>query len=195
MGKIICLIGKSSSGKDTIYKKLLENENPKLNTIVLYTTRPIRAGEKDGVEYHFVTEEDYEVLKADGRIVEERAYHTRMGLWRYFTVWDESINLERQSYVVIGTLESYEKIRDYVGQDRVLPILIELDDGIRLERALHRERQQKNPKYDEMCRRFLADLEDFSPEKIENAGITKSFLNNDLDQCLEEITKYILSQI
>lgn len=195
MGKIICLIGKSSSGKDTIYKKLLEQDTPKLNTIVLYTTRPIRAGEEDGVEYHFVDEATYERLKQSGRIVEERAYHTRMGLWRYFTVWDENIDLEGQSYAVIGTLESYQKIRDYVGKEHVLPILIELDDGIRLERALHRERQQKQPKYDEMCRRFLADLEDFSPEKIEAAGITKAFLNDDLDQCLEEITRYILSQI
>ena len=49
-------MGKSSSGKDTIYKKLIQNKNLALKEIIPYTTRPIRVGEQDGVEYHFVTE-------------------------------------------------------------------------------------------------------------------------------------------
>ena len=55
MGKIYYVMGKSSSGKDTIYKKLLEI-HPEFHTIVPYTTRPIREGEHNGVEYHFVNE-------------------------------------------------------------------------------------------------------------------------------------------
>ena len=51
--------------------------------------------------------------------------------------------------------------------------------------------QQENPKYQEMCRRFLADAEDFSEEKIKEAGITRRFANDNLDQCLEEIKAYI----
>ena len=70
-------------------------------------------------------------------------------------------------------------------------MLIELDDGERLMRALDRERRQENPKYEEMCRRFLADSEDFSEEKIKEAGITKRFLNDDLERCIREITAYI----
>ena len=42
MGFIFYLMGKSSSGKDTIYKKLIEKENFPLKTVVGYTTRPIR---------------------------------------------------------------------------------------------------------------------------------------------------------
>ena len=60
----------------------------------------------------------------------------------------------------------------------VLPIYIEVDDGIRLTRALEREKRQENPKYEEMCRRFLADQRDFSPENISNAKITNIFNNN-----------------
>ena len=48
MGKIVCLMGRSSSGKDTIYKKLLQQDEVIVENIVPYTTRPIRAGEKDG---------------------------------------------------------------------------------------------------------------------------------------------------
>lgn len=67
MGKIVCLMGKSSSGKDTIYKKLLMQESVHLETIVPYTTRPIRAGEKEGVEYHFTDEEGYQTLLGQGK--------------------------------------------------------------------------------------------------------------------------------
>ena len=56
MGKIFYVMGKSASGKDTIYKELRERI-PELKTVVLYTTRPIRDGETEGVEYHFTTAE------------------------------------------------------------------------------------------------------------------------------------------
>lgn len=50
-GKIVYLMGKSSSGKDTIFKELMKEGTMDLRTIVPYTTRPIRAGEENGVEY------------------------------------------------------------------------------------------------------------------------------------------------
>ena len=81
--------------------------------------------------------------------------------------------------------------RAYFGDEQVLPVLVELDDGIRLQRALDRERKQKNPKYDEMCRRFLADSADFSEEKLREAGNPRSFSNDGLERCLEEIAAYI----
>ena len=62
MGKIFCLMGKSSTGKDTIYKRLLEDQELGLQRIVPYTTRPIREGEQEGVEYHFVSEETLQCL-------------------------------------------------------------------------------------------------------------------------------------
>ena len=81
-----------------------------------------------------------------------------------------------------------------VSQDKkinVIPIYIEVDDGIRLERALKREKEQENPKYEELCRRFLADSQDFSEEKIEESGIEKRFQNINLDDCVKEIIEYI----
>lgn len=92
---------------------------------------------------------------------------------------------------MIGTLEAYEQIRDYFGMDKVCPVYVEVDDGLRLQRALDRERAQDQPKYAEMCRRFLADEEDFSEENLERAGITKRFQNTDLDQVTQEIASYM----
>lgn len=191
MGKMIYLMGKSSSGKDTIYKQLLEWKAGNLKKVVLYTTRPIRAGEVEGEEYHFTDDAGYMEMEAEGQVVEARAYHTYHGLWRYFTVDNGEIDLVHNNYLIIGTIESYLKTAEYFGREKVIPILLELDDGIRLKRALEREMQQENPRYQEMCRRFLADEEDFSLEKIERAGINRKFSNDDLDKCLKEIKEYI----
>ena len=191
MGKLICLMGKSASGKDTIYKRLMADPRLALRPIVSYTTRPIRAGEREGVEYIFTDEDEFCRLRSEGRIIEERAYRTVHGLWRYFTVADDRIDLTAADYCLIGTLEAYRSLRDYYGSDRVLPVLIELDDGERLSRALARERAQQHPRYEEMCRRFLADSQDFSEERIREAGIAESFCNDELDSCLEAIYTYI----
>lgn len=191
MGKIVCLMGKSSSGKDTIYKKLLEQHQVKLQNIVPYTTRPIRAGEKDGVEYHFTDEDGFRKLQGQGRVIEDRIYNTCLGMWRYFTVADDKMDLSGNSYIMIATLEAYAQIRRYYGEDNVLPVLIELDDSARLQRALDREKAQDHPQYEEMCRRFLADAADFSADNLEQAGIDRTFCNEELDKCLEEILWYL----
>ena len=170
MGKIFCLMGKSSTGKDTIFKRLTEDEELNLKTIVSYTTRPVRDGEEEGKEYFFVDETRLKELEDTGKVIELRAYNTYYGVWKYFTVEDEQMNLSSENYLIIGTLESFQKTKEYFGQDSVVPILITLDDGVRLQRALDREKLQENPKYEEMCRRFLADAKDFTKEKIEQAG-------------------------
>ncbi len=191
MGRIFYIFGKSSTGKDTIYKRILSDASLNLKSVVLYTTRPIRDGEIPGVTYHFVTEEDFLRLKEEGAIIEDRAYDTMHGLWRYFTVNDQNLDLENHDYVIIGVLRSYLSIRDYFGEDKVVPIYVEVDDGTRLQRALDREKKPENHKYVEMCRRFLADHEDFSEEKLEKAGIKRRFVNDDLECCIAEITQYI----
>lgn len=191
MGKIFYIMGKSSSGKDTIYKRILECRREALHKIVMYTTRPIREGETDGVEYFFVDESRLAAIESEGRLIELRAYNTFHGVWKYFTVQDEQLQLEHYSYLMIGTPESYCKTKDCLGEDKLVPILIELDDGVRLQRALDREKAQKHPRYQELCRRYLADEEDFDPDKLEAAGIDRSFYNDDLERCLKEILTYI----
>lgn len=192
MGKIFCIMGKSATGKDTIYKSLLQNSELKLNRIVSYTTRPIREGEEDGIEYHFTDVEIMHQLEEQGKIIECRAYDTIHGIWYYYMVKDSQIDLTNNNYLIIGTLESYIKIRNYFGINTVIPIYIDLDDGERLTRALEREKTQSKPKYEEMCRRFLADCQDFSCAKLKEAGIEKIYVNNDLEKCLYEIQYDIL---
>ena len=76
MGKIFCVMGKSASGKDTIYNKILQDDSLMLSRIIPYTTRPIRDGETQDKDYHFCNEEDVKRLSAQGRIIELREYNT-----------------------------------------------------------------------------------------------------------------------
>ena len=62
---------------------------------------------------------------------------------------------------------------------------------MRLGRALERERRQQKPQYREMCRRFIADDDDFSEENMKRCGIDRRFVNDNLEQCIEEIKTYI----
>lgn len=196
MGKIFFLMGKSASGKDTIFERLLEDNSLNLVPYVGFTTRPMREGEQNGSEYFFSSEEDLARFEAEGRLIEKRIYHTVYGDWTYFSVDDGTLDPEKNNYLYIGTLESFVSFRDYYGSDVVIPLYIETDDGIRLLRSVHREQQQAVPGYKEVCRRFLADCEDFSEEKLREAGIEKRFLNDTSpDECLARVRREILSYI
>ena len=179
MGKIFYIMGKSASGKDKIYSRLAGNKELNLKKLILYTTRPV------------TDEKKLQEFKAEGKVIEARAYNTVYGVWTYFTADDGQIDLKKGHYLGIGTLESYQKMRNYYGESNVVPVYIEVEDGERLIRAVKREKEQETPKYEELCRRFLADQEDFSEEKIREAGISRRFENDDLDVCVRNITDFI----
>ncbi len=197
MGKIFYLIGKSCTGKDSLYNIIKQDKELDLKPVIRYTTRPIRDGETDGVGYHFVDEGSYRSYKQSGKIIEEQVYHTMHGDWYYFTADDGNIDILQNSYLATGVLESFAGTREYYGNDAVIPIYIDLDDGERLQRALNRERLPENGRYAEMCRRFLADAEDFREERIKELGITKEarFVNDDLADCAKRIKEWILRSI
>ena len=194
MNRLICLMGKSCSGKDTIYKNLLKDRELNLKVLRPYTTRPRRINEKEGIEYNFVTEEEYIAMRDRGLILEERAYDTMHGVWRYFTVRDAGLTDNENDLLYIGTLEAYVNLREALGNDKVIPIYIEVSDTVRIDRAVHREKKQAEPRFAEMCRRFLADNEDFSDEKLKEAGVTVRFNNEDLNECLNRIKTFIAAE-
>lgn len=189
MGRIYYLLGKSATGKDTLYKEILKRR-PKLRTVTMYTTRPIREGETDGVEYFFTGREELERQLASGKVIESRTYQTIAGPWTYYTVDDGQFDVaDDESCLMIGTLESYEKMCAYFKAGKMVPVYIEVPDGIRLLRAVKREENQKKPNYREVCRRYLADEKDFSEENLERLGLTKRYQNTDMEMCVEEILR------
>lgn len=195
MGKIFFILGKSCSGKDTIFQEIKKNNELDLKTVVGYTTRPMRENETDGEEYFFVSRDRLEELQNDGKVIEVRHYNTVHGVWSYFTVDDGQIDLYENNYLYIGTLESYEQMRDYYGDDVIVPIYVEVEQGERLRRAVLREMEQSEPKYEELCRRFLADEQDFREEEIKRLGINKKYENLEYEKTAEQIIKDIKANI
>lgn len=191
MGRLYVIMGKSAVGKDSLYCSLIDR-NPALKTVVPYTTRPIRTGEVEGKEYHFVTEGELEKMRQQGRIVECRRYDTVQGPWYYFTVDDGQLDFSGdEQYVIISTLEGFEKLRAFYGKKYVVPVYIEVEDVMRLERALEREKQQPEPCVAELCRRFLADEEDFSEERLCIAGVEERVQNHVFEEALKKIEELI----
>ena len=151
--KILALFGESGAGKDTLKDIFIEREG--LNNIINSTTRPIREGEVDGVNYYFMDSVQFAEKVLNGDFIEATEFNN----WFYGTSITELSN----DVVNIGVFNIYGI--DCMLQDprlEVYPIYIKTSDKLRLLRALERE---ENPNCKEICRRFLADKKDF--ENIE----------------------------
>ncbi len=190
MGKLFVIMGKSATGKDSIYHEIVKR-CPQLREVITYTTRPMREGETYGKEYYFVTKEEMYEMRENGKIIECREYDTVLGPWFYFTADDGQLDFDKGDYILISTLEGYEKLQAAFGIGSIVPVYIEVDDLERLERAVRRERSQVSPCVPELCRRFLADEEDFSEERLQMAGIEMRIVNEDLETAVENVEKLI----
>ena len=193
MANFIYIMGKSASGKDTIYKRI--KDKIEIKTYILYTTRPKREGEQEGIDYHYVSKEQMEKLEQEKRVIESRTYQTVNGPWTYATIKDEQLEQEGD-IITVGTLQSYKKVKEYYKDKedtKLLPVYITIDEEERRNRALEREAKQSNPNYKEVERRLKADNIDFSMENLEECEITKeeTFENYDIDKCVDEILTYI----
>lgn len=190
MPKVVIIMGKSSSGKDTIYKELLKRTN--LQVIVPYTTRPMRTGEVNGKDYYFVTDAYLDANK--DKIIESRTYKTEHGDWTYGELMDHQMERHDVDYILVTTLEGYKGFSKSFDKKNIIPIYVFTDNGLRLQRALDRERSQQFPKYTELCRRFLSDEQDFSDDKLLEAGIVNQFENDVLEDVINAIIEKLKSE-
>lgn len=170
MIKIVALIGEAGSGKDTIMQNLLKKYPQYFNEIISCTTRPIREGEINGVNYYFLTSEDFLDKVAKGEMLEATSFNG----WYYGTgllsVKENAINLGVFNPAGIYTLSKNENIELTVFK-------IECSDKIRLLRQLNREH---NPNVDEIIRRYKTDKIDFSNLKF-HYTIVENIDEEDLD--------------
>lgn len=156
--KIIILTGKSGCGKSTIANKLVKNH---FKRVVTNTTRPPREGEIDGVDYNFIGEHDFHSLILDDDMIEWRKYNTALGTW-YYGSDARNINLDKNDYVIILTLDGVESYIKYFGAENCIVFYIDCPKYIREQRA--KERGSFNR--EEWERRIVADKADFPMEKV-----------------------------
>ena len=167
---IIAIMGKAGSGKDTLCRALLEEPEFKYaKPIISCTTRPIRDNEKNGVDYHFLTNEEFTNQVLSGDMIEATVFNT----WCYGT----SVNNLDEECINIGVFnpEGVELLRENPNI-KLAVIYIEANDKTRLLRQLNRE---KNPDCHEIVRRFYADEDDFSEDEIEYVEPDMFITNND----------------
>jgi guanylate kinase len=161
MKRINIWIAPSSSGKNYLLERYLK-DNPKAERFITYTTRPIRteANEKNHIDYHFITDDEFDVLKLTGRLIEERAYDTAEGLWRYGTT--DFVNEWSNEYAGILDISGSEVVIKKYPDAEVVVTYVHCPADIRTKRAENRG----NFKRSEWERRLKTDEEDFSEEKL-----------------------------
>lgn len=187
------MLGPSGSGKDTIKNILIHDYG--MNMLIPYTTRIQRINEVDGVDYFFISEDGYQRIKDAGKILEERAYETVYGLWRYFHCLSEDLEQSDDTYIAVGTTEACLSFIEKLGKDNILPVYIYVDPMTRMRRSLLREAAQDKPNVKEVCRRFLSDYEiNYNKEilsKIDNLIFVKNY---DMKACAKNVYKYVIGQ-
>lgn len=204
---IFCLLGKSSSGKDSIARKLLTMEfsGTLLHKIVPITSRPPRANEVSGEDYEFLTKEYFEQLikSENSDILEYRSYKVKTidnkdDVWYYgnrFPDIDEPYSL------MIGTPEAcYNALRNKTLTEReceIVPIYIDVPNEERLFRMVRREAKNPAPNYRELARRFFKDEDDFDAQTLNMVLIGKhnTFINDDFETAANEVHDYIAKMI
>ena len=156
------LTGMSSSGKDYLVRRYLGSYcGRNAERIVTYTTRPMRSKEINHIDYHFVTDDEFDVLKLTGKLIEERTYNTKKGIWRYGTGY--FANEWCSQYVGVFDLTGIEAIIKAYPDAEVVVTYLYCPADIRRKRA---EKRDTNFDLAEWERRLKTDEEDFSEEKL-----------------------------
>ena len=140
--KIIYIMGKSATGKDTILKEIIKQTNMK--RYIPYTTRPKRKKEVDNVDYFFIDDENISDFKKQGKIIESRTYNTVSEKpWTYLTILDDQLT-SNENLITIGTLESLGTFSKYILENdldiKIIPIYIKVYPLIRFIRIIKNER-------------------------------------------------------
>ena len=184
MGRIFCLLGKSAVGKDTMFKQIIRDPSIDIAPIILYTTRPKRSSEVDGIDYHFVSEQVMNSLEREDKIIEKRQYATIHGIWYYFTTKFDIP--DGRHFMTITTPGGYRKLAEKIGKEKMVLVHLKADDRTRLERSILRESRQKQPNYAEVCRRYLADEQDFENADFSDFTLFEIDANSEAICCLNQ---------
>lgn len=158
-GKILFLCGKGGTGKDSVMGFLVRKYPDIFERFVITTTRPMRDGEVDGVDYHFCSRDDFarKVVNNEFCIVEY--YNVVNGNSNYYGVGDIPNNNDKV-YVLCGTNTQYDKLKARYG-GRVIGVYLYNTAYTSLTRMLSRLRDRKEANVLEACRRVLSDSQDY----------------------------------
>ena len=174
--KILAVMGQAGAGKDSFVDALIKNNYiPNAKPIISCTTRPIREHEQDGVNYHYLTNEEFTNQVLNGEMLEATVFND----WCYGT----SINNLDKNCLNIGVFnpEGVEILQEANNVDLEV-IYIIADDKARLLRQLNRE---EHPDCNEIVRRFGTDKQDFSEARIDYVIVPDYRIQNNGDKPID----------
>lgn len=157
----IIVMGPSASGKDSFVERIIKRSKGKFKRIVSTTSRPMRDGETEGKEYHFISQTDFKRKKASGDFIEYRSYDTcvegKKDIWYYGTEKFEPNNKEVRFAIKdpSGAIDVANYCKS-IGE-RFVFILFDCDEKTRTKRAKLRGSFDET----EWNRRLEADRKDF----------------------------------
>lgn len=194
MGLIFALIGRSASGKSTI-EKVLEQKG--YTRVVSNTTRPIRENEQNGIDYNYLTEDQFKELEQNNQLVENNTYRG----WQYGIAKKDIQNLNKQNYICVIEPHGLIQMQNSLGSNKIIPIFIYSTGYERLSRSILRQPNTNEAAYKEICRRFLSDYDTFDifeknklyEYKIHNVDISHSV--NMVEKIIGYETELALSKL
>ena len=190
---IFVIIAKSACGKDVLYHRLMKTNLFK--KIILYYTREMRPGEKNGETYFFLNDDEMgELLKSDKIIASEVYPVANSNGVTIALVDDEQFNGEG-NFLAVMSWKFFKKMLTYFSKREdvnIIPIYIDVSYKERMIRYMKREKEKANPNFEEVCRRFIVDEEDFPQNEIE-AIIPKEnkFENYDLEEFFQKVLAFV----
>ena len=182
MINIVVLAGKSASGKNFVAKKLEEHG---YETIVTYTTRPKRKGEKQDITYHFISDEEFKQKIDEGFFAEWKSYNTEFGVWYYGTALEDLKNADDKS-VIILTPAGYRDVRSELHNENITCIYLYANNATLKKRLVKRGDDPK-----EADRRLAHDAKDFKNFEYEADRV----VYNNYDENLDNVVKKILDVV
>lgn len=180
---IVILVGESASGKTTLARDLQQFEG--FSQIVTYTTRPPRNGEQDGVDYHFITDEKFNVMIDNNEFVEHASYRG----WQYGTAINSKIT---EDVVIVLTPAGARAFRKFAAEHPELEldlfvIYIMVDRRSRLMKLLER-----GDDIEEAYRRSLSDVGQFDAFDREADYI---LINNEYCLSPDDVYAWVANEI
>jgi guanylate kinase len=183
--KTLIITGKSSVGKDTILRELVDNYD--FVGLISHTTRPIRPNEENGRDYYFTTKEQFMDIKNKNQFIETREYKVKDfngndDTWHYGLSKMEYNICNIFNKVVIVDMKGFHELAEYIGRDNCFMLYLYCDDNIRRDRMIGRGGMSP----EEIERRFKADEEDFKSAMVES-----DLSVNTGDNSTEKIARFI----
>ena len=179
---MVIIMGKTSSGKDTVVNKLISKHG--FRKCVTYTTRPMRDGEKQDITYHFITEDDFKQKIREDFFAEYKSYNTEFGVWYYGVALEDVENADDKTIIIL-TPDGY---RDVIKKVRNKPksIYIYANNSTIKERLINRGDDPK-----EAQRRLEHDNIDFKGVETEVDKIVYNNKGSNINDVVNKILKYL----